>query len=101
MVRIEHLNTYSNRHEQALQKIEESVQNQFQAFNRAGMSQDSQIKVLEDRLHNVAVESNIAKNKQFADIKTRLLKCEEVLKLQSWNEERIKILNEQVRSTQR
>ena len=65
------------------------------------MSQDSQIKVLEDRLHNVAVESNIAKNKQFADIKTRLLKCEEVLKLQSWNEERIKMLNEQVRGTQR
>ena len=57
--------------------------------------------MLEDRLHNLAVESNIAKNKQFADIKTRLMKCEEVLKLQSWNEERIKILNEQVRTTQR
>ena len=65
------------------------------------MSQDSQIKVLEDRLHQVAAESNISKNKQFADFKTRLLKCEEVHKLQSWNEERIKILNEQVRAVQR
>ena len=29
MVRIDYLNTYSNRHEQALSKLEESVQNQF------------------------------------------------------------------------
>ena len=56
---------------------------------------------MEYRLTNVELETNLDKSVRFTDFKERLKKCEELLNIKSWDDEKAKILDEAQRQIDR
>ena len=81
------LKVYDTKKTAVLSKMEESI--------------DEKFKALKEQLHLAEVEWSVDKNKQIADLSALVTKCEEGLKLQTFNDDMMKALGESVRDNTR